>query len=195
MQLPLEIAFHNLPQSDAVEAAVRERAAKLTRFFRSLIACRVVVEVPHRSPQHGPVSYRVRIDMSVPGEDLVVSRDPGSSQEHHDVYVAIRDAFNAAERQLKDRAGRLREQRKPRTAPPHGVVTHLFPHEGYGFLQGPDGQEIYFHHNSVLNEGFEQLHLGDEVRFNPEEGLEGPQASTVELIGRHGKHQHPAPGQ
>ncbi|MBA2663033.1 MAG: HPF/RaiA family ribosome-associated protein, partial [Bradymonadaceae bacterium] len=137
------------------------------------------------------LQYRVRIDMSVPGEELVVSRDPGSSQAHNDLYIAIRDAFNAAERQLRSYSGKLREPRKHHEIEPHAVVLRMFPHEGYGFLMTPDGREVYFHENSVLNNGFGELNAGDEVRFSEVLGDDGPQASTVDAVGRHGKHIFP----
>jgi ribosomal subunit interface protein len=189
MQVPVEIAFKNLDHSAAVEALIRERVAKLQKYFRHIIACRIAVEAPHRSPHEAVREYRVRIDMSVPGDELVVSRDPGDSRTHQDLYAVIRDAFNAAERQLKDYAARLREARKPRVGPPHAIVLRLFAEEGYGFLLSPDGREIYFHRNSVLNDHFDDLEPGLEVRFNEEEGEEGPQASTVEPVGRHGHHE------
>jgi cold shock CspA family protein len=59
----------------------------------------------------------------------------------------------------------------------------LFPEDGFGFLEAPDGREVYFHRNSVL-EGFETLEVGSEVRFAEEQGIEGPQASTVSLVGK-----------
>ncbi|MFU8805429.1 MAG: ribosome hibernation-promoting factor, HPF/YfiA family [Bradymonadaceae bacterium] len=189
MQVPVEIAFKNVEQSDAVEALVRERVAKLGKYFRQIISCRVAIEAPHRAPNESVREFNVRVDMSVPGNELVVSRNPGDNRTHQDVYLAIRDAFNAAERQLKDYSSKLRENRKPRVAPPHAVVIRIFHDEGYGFLMAPDGHEVYFHRNSVLNDHFDDLQPGVEVRFNEEEGLEGPQASTVETVGRHGKHE------
>jgi cold shock CspA family protein len=62
-------------------------------------------------------------------------------------------------------------------------VTKLSSHEGYGFLTTPEGEEIYFHRNSVLNDAFERLAIGTRVRFVEEAGEQGPQASTVAIVG------------
>lgn len=192
MQVPLELTFKNMEQSDAVEAAVRERVDKLGRYFRHIISCRVALEVPNRTRSRTARNYRVSIEISVPGEELVVSRDPRPYEKYNDLYVTIRDAFNAAERQLQSYAGRLREPRKPREVAPHAVVYRIFPQEGYGFLMTPDGREVYFHANSVAAPGFYELNEGDEVRYNETQGDDGPQASVVEALGRDGSHIYPA---
>jgi cold shock CspA family protein len=67
---------------------------------------------------------------------------------------------------------------------PYARVSKLFLHEGYGFLETADGREIYFHSNSVLEPGFDHLQIGTEVRFAEEQGAEGPQASTVAVVGK-----------
>jgi cold shock CspA family protein len=72
---------------------------------------------------------------------------------------------------------------KTPAGPPQGRVVRLFPEDGFGFLEAPDGREVYFHRNSVL-EGFDSLEVGSEVRFAEEQGIEGPQASTVSLVGK-----------
>lgn len=184
--LPLQISFHGVPPSDAIDARIRERASKLDRFYDRIMSCRVVIEASRRRRRKGKI-YNVRIDMTVPGEELVVTRDPSSDHSHEDVCVAIRDAFDAAVRQLEDYARRQRGQVKLHEAPPHGRVFRLFPEEGYGFIQTPDGQEIYFHRNSVEDDAFEHLGIGSEVRFvvAVDEGEKGPQASTVRRIGKH----------
>ncbi|HEX9725635.1 MAG TPA: HPF/RaiA family ribosome-associated protein [Vicinamibacteria bacterium] len=188
MQLPLEIAFRGLDRSDAIEASIRRRAEQLDRFFDRIMACRVVVEAPHQHQRKGRI-YHVRIDLTVPGEELVVRRDPSEHAPHEDVYLAIHDAFHEARRQLQDYARRRRGRVKSRVGPPHGRVVELFKEDGYGFIETKDGWEVYFHRNSVLHDGFDRLELGTEVRFAEEEGEKGPQASTVEIVGREGKHE------
>ena len=101
MQLPLQIIFRNIPPSEAVEAKVRERAKKLAIITDNITACRVTVEAPHKH-QHKGSTYQVRFDLTVPGMEIVVSRDPCLNHAHEDIYVAIRDAFNALRRQLED---------------------------------------------------------------------------------------------
>ncbi|HSV28431.1 MAG TPA: ribosome-associated translation inhibitor RaiA [Candidatus Omnitrophota bacterium] len=108
MQLPLQITFHGIDHSDAVETRVREKVAKLEQFFDRITACRVAIESHHKNTSnlhHKGDAYHVRIDLTVPGSELVVKRD---SDEHEDVYGALKGAFQAMERQLKEYAERAR---------------------------------------------------------------------------------------
>ena len=183
MQVPLEIVFHNVDRSPAVEAAVRERAAKLEQ-FAEITSCRVTVGAPHKAHQQGNL-YTVRVDLRFPGGEAVVIRAPSENHSHEDVYVALRDAFKAARRQLQDRQRIRRGDVKPHEAPPHGRIASVDRERGSGRIATPDGREVYFHRNSVLNGRFEHLETGMEVRFSEELGDAGPQASTVHLIGKH----------
>jgi ribosomal subunit interface protein len=108
---PLQVAFRNLDPSPAIEARVREKAQKLDRFYDRIMSCRVIVEAPHKYHHKGKL-YRIRISLTVPDEELVVSRVPDDQHAHEDVYVAIRDAFDAMRRQLEDYARRRRGQVK-----------------------------------------------------------------------------------
>lgn len=101
MQLPLEITFRGIPHSDAVEARIREKAAKLEQYCQNIISCRVAVEAEHHNQHQGNL-YKIRIDISVPNKHIVVSRDHHDKQSHEDMYVALRDAFSAATRQLEE---------------------------------------------------------------------------------------------
>jgi cold shock CspA family protein len=184
MKLPLQITFRNMDPSEAVEAKVRGEAEKLDTLYDQIMRCSVVVEAHHKRHHKGNI-YHVRIDLTVPGGELVADREPGRHHAHEDVYVAIRDAFNAAGRQLKDYVGRRRRDVKTHEAPPHGKISELFTEEGYGKIESSDGREIYFHKNSVLNADFDKLEVGAEVRFAEEEGDRGPQASTVKVVGKH----------
>ena len=189
MILPLQITFHDVDKSDALEAKIREAAGKLDQFHESIMSCRVVVEAPHRRHRSGTI-YHLRIDVSVPGKELVVDREPGGDRDtHEDPYVMVRDAFNAMARKLKDYDRRRHGEVKVGTAAPHGRVTKLFPNEGYGFIETFDGQEIYFNARSVLNDAFRKLKVGMEVRFKEEMGEKGPQASTVDPVGREAGHK------
>ncbi len=178
MKLPLQITFRDMPSSEAVETRIREKAAKLDEFYDRIMSCRVVVEAPHRRHHQGKL-YHVRIDLTVPEGEIVASREPHDRHSHEDVYVAIRDAFDAARRQLEDHARRHRAAVKTHEAQPRGRIVRLFPEQGYGFIESVDGREVYFHRNSVLDGAFEKLKVASEVRFAVEEGDQGPQASTV----------------
>lgn len=182
MQIPLELSFRNMDHSDAVEANVRERVAKLEQFHANITSCRVAVEALHRQHHKGN-TYHVRIDVTLPGHELVASRDPGNDHAHEDVYVAVRDAFNAARRQLEALNHKQKRQIKHHEAPPHGRIRVL--DRDHGRIETSDGRDIYFHRNSLVNRDFDQLAPGDEVRFDEEMGDEGPQASSVQTIGKH----------
>jgi ribosomal subunit interface protein len=107
MQEALQITFRDLPPSAAIEAKIREKAARLEQFCSDIIGCHVVVEAPHHRQHQGGL-YHVRVDVTVPDAELVVSRDPQQHHEHEDVYVAIRDAFDAVRRRLEDYQRRRR---------------------------------------------------------------------------------------
>jgi len=180
MQIPLQVSFRGMDPSDAVEARVRERAAKLDRFYDRIMGCRVVIESPHRRHHQGKL-FHVRIDLTVPGGEFAVTREPAEHHAHEDVFVAVRDAFDALQRQLEDFARRQRGDLKAHAGLPAGRVSRLFPDEGYGFIEAAGGIEIYFHKNSVLDDAFDRMKVGSAVEFVEEQGEKGPQASTVRV--------------
>ena len=186
MDTPLEIAFRNMESSEALEALVRERADKLHRYFDRINSVRVAVEVDHKS-QGGAKSYHVRIETRVPGQELVVSQDPGD-RDHFDAYRTVRDAFDAMERQLEGHGKKLRGRAKDGAAaaasgPPQGRVLRTFPE--YGFIEATDGREIYFHRNALVGVSIEDLEKGQPVEMalieTPDNAM-GPQATTVKPI-------------
>jgi len=107
MEIPLQITFREMPPSAAVDERVREKAAWLEQFCDDITACHVVVEERHRHHHQGRL-FHVRIDLAVPNKTLIVNRETHANHAHEDVYVAIRDAFEAARRQLEDH---VRERR------------------------------------------------------------------------------------
>jgi cold shock CspA family protein/ribosome-associated translation inhibitor RaiA len=173
-----------MEHSEAIEALIRKRTAKLDTFADHIMSCRVVVAPAGKHHQHGNL-YEVRIDLTVPGEEIAVGHEPSQRTESKDIHVALRDAFDSARRKLEDYVRRRRGFVKALETAPHARVSKLFPNEGYGFIETPDGREIYFHRHSVLHEGFDHLQIGIEVAFVEEEGKKGPQASTVRPVGRH----------
>ncbi len=187
MILPLQITFHDVDKSEALEEKIREAATKLDQFHESIMSCRVVVEAPHRRHRTGKL-YHLRVDVSVPGKELVVDREPGDRDSHEDVYVMVRDAFEAMERQLKDYDRKRHGEVKTSVTAPHARVSKLFPDQGYGFIETFEGLEVYFNRNSVLYDAFPKLKVGMEVRFKEEMGEKGPQASTVEVVRKEANH-------
>ncbi|MFQ5509953.1 MAG: HPF/RaiA family ribosome-associated protein [Leptospirillia bacterium] len=182
MEGRLQVTFRDVPRSAAIEDAVREKAAKLDEVFDRISAFRVVVEAPHRHHHKGRL-YHVRVDVTVPGAELVVSRTQDDKQAHEDAYVAVRDAFAAMRRKLEAHFAKRRGDVKQHDSGGQsmGMVAELEPHRDHGRIETEDGRSVYFHRNSVLNGNFDQLEVGSPVRFVEEAGDEGPQASTVYL--------------
>ncbi len=184
MHTSLQITFRNFDRSPAVEDKIRERASRLERFFGDIMSCRVAVELLHKHHHQGN-HYHVRIDVTVPGDELIASREPDEHNAYTDVYVAIRDAFDTMERLLEDYVRRMRREVKAHTPFPHGRVAELHRADEYGRIETSDGRLVYFHRNSVVDGDFDDLAVGSEVRFVEEAGDRGPQASTVHVIGKH----------
>ncbi len=164
MQLPLQVTFRHMDPSPALEARIRQRAEELDQFFDRITACRVVVECQHPRHHQGKL-FEVRVDLTVPGHEIVVGRNPGINHAHEDAHVAVRDAFDAARRQLEDYARDRRGEVKAHAVPDHGRIARLMPERDHGFIISAAGDESYFHRNSVASGGFDRLAIGQEVRF------------------------------
>ena len=183
MQVPLQLTFRNMKKSEALESDIQKRVDKLGKHHAEIISCRVVVEAPPQHRRKGGL-FKARIDLTCPEGKLVINREPPArNQAHEDIYVAIRDAFNAADRKLEQYRCRRKGQVKAHEEMPHGTITHLSPMEDYGRITTPDDREIYFHRNSILNANFDSLTIGTMVRFYEETGDHGPQASSVTVTG------------
>lgn len=181
MDVPVEIVFHNMPASPALEAEIRDRVEKLDRRYEHLVGCRVSVEQLHRRHQTGNL-YEVHIEMRVPGDDIVVSREPHRAREKFmdpDVGLAVRTAFKAAERRLSDYKRKQRGEVKPHDSFFAGQITQLYPAEDHGFLLTHEGTQLYFHRNSMVQRDFDALRVGDRVHFVETVGDTGPIASKV----------------
>lgn len=198
MTLPIQITFRNIEPSDRAESMVRKEAGKLEKFYSGIMSCRVAIEVPENRRRFGGL-YHVRIDLGVPGGELVIKNEPNLHRSiqaeeqaktakqreiatpHKHLEVAVRDAFRLARRQLEDYARRRRREIKTHETEQAHVV-ELFPRKGYGFLETSDGRQLYFHKNSVLGGTFDRMKLGAPVAFAEEDGDRGPQASTVRIL-------------
>ena len=186
MQLPLQVSFRQMEHSAEIEALVREKAARLDKFARDIMSCRVVVEPAGKHHQYGN-HYQVRIDLALPDKEIAVTRMPGAHAEYKDLRVTLRDAFDATRREVEDHVRQRRRDVKAHELSPSGRVSRLFPDEDHGIIETHDGREIYFHRHSVLHGAFDRLQKDTRVTFVEEEGEKGPQASTVRMVG----HQHP----
>lgn len=179
MKTPLQITFRDIEHSDALEAHIREKAEKLETVFEPIMSCRVVVEMPHQHKHQGRF-FNVRIDIGVPGSEIVVNRD-----RHEDIYVALRDAFDAARRQLDDYSRRLRRETKVHDTEYIGEVVRLYPDEGYGFIRCADGDELYFNADNLVNATLTQLDEGDAVKFIEDRSMADSLQAKRVSVGQH----------
>ena len=185
MQTPPEIEFQGMTATPAIEDAIAKHVAQLEQRWGRVTACRVVLKGPGQHHRKG--LYEVHVRLALPdGREVNVERTPPADERHSDLTFAIDDAFKHARRQLQDQVRRAQGQVKHHEGPPIGTVLRLDPSGEFGFLQSGDGQEIYFHRNSVLDDGFSRLRVGSRVTFAEETGEKGAQATTVKLLGKHG---------
>ena len=199
MKLPMIVTFRGIPPSEWIEADIRRRAAKLDTYCRDIMSCHVVLDLPHRHHEEGN-RFSLRIDLTVPGEEIAVTRGSnvhGSRQDldekewvkqfdiegmRKDLRLVIREAFDVARRQLQDYTRKHRLAVKVHTEVPRGRVVRWSPEDEFGAIEAADGHEIYFHQNSVVGTGLKHLQVGSQVAFVEEGGEKGPQASTVRVL-------------
>src|ERR1700724_2742583 len=188
LQVPLEIAFHNLESSPAVEEELRARVSELERRYDRLTSCRVRIDQRNKDLT-GAIPPVVHIELGIPGRgDLVVSHEPDHllrKYQHPDLHKAINEAFRIAERRLLD-VKELRDDHGK--APAHdpanrslGQIAEVTPEQDFGFLLTKEGGLLYFHRNSVLSGDFDHLARGDEVHYNEDIGDSGPIATKVRV--------------
>lgn len=120
MSSRLQITFRGLPPSEPIEARVRERVDKLDSLYDRISRCHVLIDTPHAHHHKGHL-YEIHITIRVPQHDIVVSHASEANHAHEDAYVAVRDAFDAATRQLEDYVRRRRDTLKE-TAPHLGGI-------------------------------------------------------------------------
>jgi ribosomal subunit interface protein len=178
METPLQITVRDVPHSPALDARIRDKAARLEEFHPRITSCRVTVEESSKHRHQGR-QFTVRIDLCVPGREIAVTRE-----HHEDVFVALRDAFDAAKRQLEDVVREKRGDVKVHDIPQHGKIARISVDEGYGFIETGDGREFYFSRENVVHPAFERLEPGTPVQFIEELAAEGPQAKRVS-VGKH----------
>src|SRR6201988_648952 len=172
LQVPLEIAFHNIESSPWAEREIRARVAELERLYDRLVSCRVRID-QRAKDLTGTIPPVVHIELGIPGrKDLVVSHEPEHllrKYQRPDLHKAINEAFRIAERQLLD----LKEQRTRRTKQDRhdsenqslGYIAELTPDEDFGFIMTKEGGLLYFHRNAVLSGDFDALERDDEVHY------------------------------
>ena len=179
MQRPLQIVIRDIPHSEAVETHIREKMEKLESFYSRIVGCKVTLEFAGKHKHQGKL-FNVRLDISVPGAELVVNRDL-----YEDLYVALRDTFDAARRRLEAYGQRQRGDTKIHESPHQGHIARLFPEQGFGFIATPEGDELYFSRDNVSHTDFDKLEVGSEVQFQEEPAAEGLQAKHVSVSKHH----------
>ena len=170
---PIQITAKDISITPALETAIRKKADKLNQYYDRISSCRVVIEVPQKHKHQGKL-YNVRIDITVPGKELVVTR-----KYDEDIYVAIRDAFDAISRQLEEHSRKRHGRVKKHNGLLHGHVARIISQEGYGFIEGTDGNEYYFSVTNVSYPSFNQLMIGDAVEYSAEPQNDGLHAQHV----------------
>ena len=181
MQIAPQIIFHDVDRSEWVENYIGERVQRLERFAEGITRCHVTLAQEVASHTKGN-RYSVMVEVRLPpNHDLAAKKQKVVKDMQTQLPAVINQAFAAIETQLKRTAQLRRAEVKTHDSEPRGLVAELSP-EGFGFIRTFDNQEVYFHRNSVLHGDFERLAVGAEVRFNPEEGEKGLQASSVQLV-------------
>lgn len=181
MDVPLELTFHHMnPQAD-LEALVRKMVDRLERFYNHINSCRVALERPENDDSQIGKRYRfrVRVEVGVPGDNIVVVRDERDLLPNQNIEAGVREAFHVAERRLKDWVDQLQPEERLKIEQPMGHIVMLNREEGYGFIQAADGHSVYFHENAVTSGDFEDLRQGQEVHFRELLADAGPRATQV----------------
>jgi cold shock CspA family protein/ribosome-associated translation inhibitor RaiA len=185
MQVPVQIEYQGGEIGEVLRAHVLERLSDLEKRYGRITAGRVAIRAPSGHHRRGG-NFEVRIHLALPeGRQVDVDHTPDADERQSDPLFAVDDAFNRARRQLQDEARRMQGAVKRREGPPIGTVVRLERSDGYGFLETEDGAEIYFHENALVNGDLSDLSVGSRVTFAEAQGDEGPQASTVRLLGKH----------
>ena len=185
MQNVAQITFKDIDHSDAIEARINERIEKLDKMFDLILGCKVWIQAPHRRHKKG-THYVIDIEVLTPLGTLSVDREPGDVNAHEDIYVTIRDAFNAMERQLRKQKEQHSGRPEETLNQLQGTIERLEPEKDCGHIATTDGRLIYFHRNAVIDQSFDDLKTGDAVELVVDrEGAEdGPHASTVRPISK-----------
>lgn len=189
MQVPLEIAFHNIEHSDWAEDEIRNHVARLEEIYQRLTSCRVRVD-QRATNTHQTIPPVVRIEIGLPGhKDIVVAHEPDHLQrkfQRPDLHNAINEAFRVAERQLSEFKDKLADRTK--SAQTHeaaneflGQVAEMAPEKDHGFVLTKEGGLLYFHRNAVLVGDFDRLRRGDAVSYVEEVGDTGPMATKIRV--------------
>jgi ribosomal subunit interface protein len=184
MQQPLQITFRDVDHSEAVEARIREKIAKLDTFYNHITSCRVVVEQVQKHQHQGKL-HNISIYASVPGKDLAVSNHPNEN-----LYLAIQTAMDSLREQLDNYHQRLYGDTKDHGVRLTGEIVRLVADGFYGFIADDEKNEYYFNLTHLVDKKFYQLRVGEKVHFLPGMGYEGFETRRVSVPRKINKELH-----
>ncbi len=188
MQVPLDISFHNIDNSDWAKDEIRDQVGKLEAIYERMTSCRVRVDLRADNPNHS-IPPVVRIEIGIPGRnDIVVAHEPERLQrkfQRPDLHNAINEAFRIAGIQLAELKRKLTDHK---AAGQHeaanefrGQIAEITAADDFGFLLTKEGSLLYFHRNAILSGEFDKLRRGDEVTYVEALGDTGPIATKVRV--------------
>ncbi len=182
MNIPVEVSYRGVEKTEQLEGLIEEQKEKLDKLSDRINSCRVSVELDQKS-RHTANVYRVRLDLTINhGNEIPVVEKTRGDDENPGVEPLIRKAFETAKRQvikLKERQNKDVKSHPDQSV--RGIVKLVFPDQGYGFIQSLDGEEIYFHRNSVAGNKFDHISAGTGVSYSAETGDKGLQATVVHV--------------
>ncbi len=174
--MDIHIEGRNLELQPEWREKIEEEFARLEEHYMGpvLHARAEIIGTRH----HHLGAFEVHLIVSVTGDTITIIR------QGEFVPSLLVEAFDALDRRLLEHSGiQQQEVKVHQEHAQRGKVLRLFRDKGYGFIEGPDGAEIYFHSNALKNGKFEKLEPGAEVKFSPEEGEKGTQAVWVRPLG------------
>lgn len=179
MQTTPEISYKNIEPTDRIRLRVDKEVQHLETVFPRLVSCKVLIEGPSGRRKSGEL-YRVRAHLGLPGgREIAVTQRADDNHAHEDVMVAIRDAFRAAERQLKKQKPDPRVEGAAGETRLAGKIARFIAGEPAGFIRGEDGRDYYFHAREATETAFDAFVIGDAVTFRGDDGDKGPLARAV----------------
>lgn len=183
MDVPPEIAFRGLEPTDHLKELILDGIDGLEEIHPRLVSCRTMVADDTPDRQSGN-NYRVRLEIGIPGKAVIVDETPNGG-EPRPLDQMIKEAFRIGRKRLQKEKEMQRGDVKTHDLPPHGRVVRLLTDDTgvrYGFIESREGQQIYFQEAALVDLDYDDLDVGEEVRYAAAEGTDGPQASTVAPI-------------
>lgn len=165
------VSCKGLPEQQ--REAVEDRIRKLAEGHTDLIDVRLT---GRETGHHKQGACELRITADVRGTEIVAART------RDDLGLALDEAMDAFDREIRKLRERRRDRRteRPAAPPEQGLIDAVVPGGDHGFILTDSGERVYFHRNAVKHGlVFEELEEGARVALNLEGGEEGLQATVV----------------